>query len=42
MVFLAFVALVAAGAVWTILWRGAMEDPYQLRIFGAMELLLIS
>ena len=42
MLFLAFVPLVAAGAIWMILWRGATEDPYERRIFGALELLLIS
>ena len=42
MLFLAFVPLVAAGATWMILWRGTTEDPYERRIFGALELLLIS
>ena len=42
MLFLAFVPLVAAGAAWMILWRGKTEDPYERRIFGALELLLIS
>jgi cytochrome d ubiquinol oxidase subunit II len=42
MLFLAFVPLVAAGATWMILQRVVTEDPYEGRIFGALELLLIS
>jgi cytochrome bd-type quinol oxidase subunit 2 len=42
MLFLAFVPLVAAGAAWMILRRVETEDPYERRIFGALELLLIS
>jgi cytochrome bd-type quinol oxidase subunit 2 len=41
MLFLAFVPLVAAGAAWMIPWRGATEDPYERRIFGAMEFRLL-
>jgi cytochrome bd-type quinol oxidase subunit 2 len=42
MLFLAFVPLVAAGAAWMILRRVETEDPYERRIFDALELLLIS
>ena len=42
MLFLAFVPLVAVGTAWMILWRVETEDPYERRIFGALELLLIS
>ena len=42
MLFLAFVPLVAAGAAWMTLWQSKTEDPYERRICGAMELLLIS
>jgi cytochrome bd-type quinol oxidase subunit 2 len=42
MLFLAFVPLVAVGTAWMILWRGTTEDPYERRILGALELLLIS
>jgi cytochrome bd-type quinol oxidase subunit 2 len=41
MLFLAFVPLAAAGAAWMILRRVTTEDPYERRILGALELLLI-
>jgi cytochrome bd-type quinol oxidase subunit 2 len=41
MLFLAFVPLAAAGAAWMILRRVTTGDPYERRILGALELLLI-
>ena len=41
MLFLASVPLVAAGAAWMTLRQSNTEDPYERRICGAMELLLI-